>query len=192
MNYFKNQKMLVWAVAILVLINLFSLSALFIQHKKIADFRMMDDRSNKLPPLKFDRMEHFMKNEIGFTEAQIDSFRITRKAHAEAMQQLNMEVHKKKKQLMDGAFDDGLDYEETQKLISEIGGLQTKIEEISQKHLLELSRLCQPDQKKKLKKLVEEAMVRHRPNFQENDRRPNHHKAKMKEHRVRKHFNPDR
>ncbi|MCF8455366.1 MAG: hypothetical protein K9H62_05510 [Bacteroidales bacterium] len=129
---------------------------------------MMNNRPGDRTP-RFDKMEHFMKKEIGFSKSQIDSFRLSRKANSEAMQYLNMEIHKKKKQLMDGAFDESLNEDESQKLIREIADLQTKVEEISQKHLMEMSRLCRPDQKEKLKHLLEEAMVKHRPDFHDRD-----------------------
>lgn len=170
MNYFSNKKIYVWALVTLVLLNIFSLSALFIQHKRTANFMMMKNRPNERTP-RFDKIEHFMKKEIGFSDAQVDSFKVKRKAHSEAMQQLNMEIHKRKKQLMDGTFDETIDEVETQNLIREIGGLQTQIEEISQKQLLEMSRLCKPDQKEKFKHLMKEAMSKHGSKFTDQDHR---------------------
>lgn len=171
MNYFRNNKFTFWVLIILILLNIFSLSALFIKQEKIAD-PLRDGNLPGIKPLPFDRIEHFMKKEIGLSDAQIDSFRITREKHMKAMQHLNMEIHKRKKQLMDGAFDDSMDEEKSKVLLQEIGEYQHEIEEISLKHLLEMSRICEPNQKERLKHLLEEAMVKHRPDFQGREMRP--------------------
>ncbi|MEA3446114.1 MAG: hypothetical protein U9R19_15450 [Bacteroidota bacterium] len=113
-----------------------------------------------------------MKREIGFSKIQIDSFRYSKKMHIEKMQDLNSELHKMKKQLMDGAFDESFTTENANKLIREIGNVQIEIEQAGHNHLLEMKRICGDGQQEKLENLLKEAMIRHKPKFHKHKRPP--------------------
>jgi len=171
MSYF-NKKTFVWVIILLVIINIFSISALFVQHRRIETF-LPKDRFHTPRPPECTKIEHLMKYEIGFSDSQIESFNKLRDEHAIEMKSLNIQHYKLKQKLIDGAFTDIFTSEDADSLLQEISDIQLEIEKNNHYHLVKMKMICEPGQKGKLKKLLKEAMKRHNPKFHDrNCKRP--------------------
>ncbi len=186
MSYF-NKKTFVWVIILLVIINIFSISALFVQHSRIESFFPKDRLHTPRPP-ECTKIEHLMKHEIGFSDTQIESFNKLRDEHAIEMKLLNIQHYKLKQKLIDGAFTDIFTSEDADSLLQEISDIQIEIEKNNHYHLVKMKMICEPGQKEKLKELLKEAMKRHNPKFHDrNCNRPperNHNKSRKE---IRKH-----
>ncbi len=170
MNYFNNKKTFIWAIVVLVLLNFFSLAALFIQHKRFVAFVNMPGRPNFDHHPRTEKSDHFLTKEVGFNNNQIEEVKKLREIHIDKMKSLNVELHQLKKQLIDGAFSDDFTSEMADEIIMEVANVQVKIEEANHDHLMKMKKICTPDQQPRLKNLLEEAFTKHRPDFMKGEK----------------------
>lgn len=158
MDILTQQKFLKWAVIILVIINLSTLTFLWVTKPVPPNKEMRPAGDEKAGP----GLLHFLKEELKLNEAQADSILRIRNEQNMMIRPVIEKIHMTKKQLVDGVFENW--DQDNDSLTSEIGWLQSKIEMMTFNYLERIKNVLGPDQKENLKKLV--------GGFFLNDRRP--------------------
>ena len=181
-----NKKTLVWIIVALVVLNIASMVGHFIRHDNDRHHDEGDRVEDQMQP-RHERMESFIKREVGFTDAQLDSLQSERWRHSRETKALNLEIHKRRKEIMDRAFEADPNDTISEKLLVEIGLLQTELDRLSQEHFRNMGKMCKPGQREKLKKVFGEAALRQRPKFENNDCKSNKRKFRNRNKRHDKH-----
>jgi protein CpxP len=139
MTYIKNNKALVFIIAVLLLSNIAMLY--FYLTKKNCEDNNPKKQNN--PPGQF--MTDKLKNEVGFTDSQIARYREIRGKHKEAMKPLFEEINNTKDslyRLLGQTPSDSL----VNHYLEMIGDKQEAIDHRIFNHFLALKQLCTPEQ----------------------------------------------
>ncbi|KAA3604182.1 MAG: hypothetical protein DWQ06_04840 [Calditrichaeota bacterium] len=154
MDYFTNKKFMTWTIAILVLLNILTLSGIwflkFSPKPPFADF-----------PRK-ERSEFLLKKKLNLTDEQLQKFRDLRKKHFEETREFGNKIHNLKRELSEEVFKKTQNQSEVEKLIEKVGQLEMQIEKGKFKHFLELKSVCTPEQQKKFREIFKEIMPPHK------------------------------
>ena len=146
MEFQKKNRMMIWAITVLLIMNIATLALLwFSQFKK----------PKPLPPpgTQESLMEgvRFLEKELNLSEIQIQQFIDSRNRHATKSEEIHDKIYQLKKQILDEVFKPAPDSVKIQKLSNKIGQQQAELERILFKHFSELNSYCRPEQQEKLK-----------------------------------------
>ena len=162
MDYFTNKRFVIWTIIILVILNLFTLSAFWFTRifnilpiQPIAMHEFHDINRNQ--------GDKFMEKELNLSEEQKKKFEESREKHHNQSKALHEEIYVLKEQLIDELFSTEVDSSKIKTLSEEIGMKQTELEMQNNTHILELKSICNPDQQEKLSMLFNEMLKRSRP-----------------------------
>jgi Spy/CpxP family protein refolding chaperone len=149
MNFLTKNRLAVISIIILVILNLFTLSALWFQRF---------GENHKPPPHHFEMNkqgngEEFLENELELTEEQAKQFEELRLKHFEKTKILMDEIHRYKKEITDELFSSTPDTNKVNLLSEEIGKNEAELERLSFSHFMKLKSVCQPEQKEKFERL---------------------------------------
>ena len=158
MDILTQQKFMKWTVVILVILNLSTLSFLWLT--KPGTIKPEERTADNDKPGR--GLMFFLKDELKLSDAQADSILKIRDEQQREIQSVLERIYKTKKQLVDGVFENW--EQDNDSLAAEIGNLQTKIEILTYNYLTRIKNVLGPDQKTNLKKLI--------GGFFLNDRRP--------------------
>ncbi len=137
MNYFKEKKFAFWAIIILVVLNLSTLTMIWI-HKPPRPFPP-PPRSEKLIP-------DFVIAELNLDEKQAIAFEASEQQHIQNIKPLLDSLHQCKQQLFQSAFENAVDSAKINDLTSRIGSIAQKIDIITFFHVTELKNICNSHQ----------------------------------------------
>ena len=158
MDILTQQKFMKWAIAVLIIINLSTLAFLWLTKPEAIE--QQEKTVQRDVPAR--GLIHFLKGELKLNDAQADSILKIRDEQHEKIQPLIQRIHRTKKQLVDGVFENWKQNNDS--LTVEIGKLQSKIEMLTYIHLSRIKNVLGQGQKENFKKLVGEFFL--------NDRRP--------------------
>ncbi len=141
-----------WIIIILVLLNIASLSGLWILY------------SNQAPPpprKENDRtpLEDVIIEGVGLDEAQALQFRQLHLVHRKLKDSLDAETFKLKGLMQKELFAAFPDTAKMSQMVQQIAALHAEHERQLYNHFLDLKRLCRPDQFENLEKLLNEMLV---------------------------------
>ena len=148
MDIFKQKRILLVVITILVLLNLTTIFLLWIGKPK----RMMD--RTEMPGHQKGRIEQLLKKELSFSDQQIEKYIVVRKTHQEKMIELNQAIRKIKKEMFDQILNDYYNKIIRDSLLNRSLEKQREIEELTFEHFLDLKEICSDDQEKELKKIM--------------------------------------
>jgi len=152
MDYFSKNKISVWIIVILVLLNLFTLSTIWYNQL----------RRPVRPPRE--EMRHhrqgleMLGQKLKLTDEQVKIFEGMRQQHFEKMKPLQEEIISVRQQLMDELSKAEPDTALVNILIKSIGDKETVLERNRFEHFMELRSVCTPEQKEKFEILLRELM----------------------------------
>jgi protein CpxP len=158
MDIFTKNKFTVITIALLILINLFTLLIIWFGGRDIFGPPRM-----KHSPENADRVVFFLKNELGLNEAQVQEYQQLRLKYREQIREINDDIHRLKRELLDQLFSDRVDSQKVNQLIQSIGEKQKIAERITFNHFLEMKNLCGEGQQEKLRRLLDEFLRPPRP-----------------------------
>ncbi|NVN94375.1 MAG: hypothetical protein HXX18_03720 [Bacteroidetes bacterium] len=144
MNYFKEKKFAFWAIVILVVLNVATLSMIWL-HKPPRPFPP-PPRSEKLIP-------DFVIAELKLNATQQMAFNESEQQQMRKITPLLDSLHQYKQQLFLSAFENSTDTANMKIMIHQIGLLAEKIDLYTFYHVIELGNICNVEQKQMLKDL---------------------------------------
>jgi len=158
MDYFTNKKFVTWTIIILVALNVFTLSSIWLTKLFRPDPFHLTFHEERRPPV-----DNFIERELDLSKDQIRKFEESRERHKIQSKALNDVIFVKKEKLIYELFISEADSVEIKKISEEIGIMQTELEMQNNSHILELKSICNPEQQEKLKFLFNEMLEKSRP-----------------------------
>jgi len=158
MDIFKQKHYLGLVVILLVLLNLTTLTMLWIGRPE----RQAPLRGPRNLIEEQHRIQQLLKEELGFDEAQIEQYLQMRRKHGERVRQLDEEIRQLKKQMFDEVLQENPQPTLSDSLLKLTQEKQLQIERLTFQHFLDLKKICKPEQQDKLKLLMHE-MFRRQP-----------------------------
>jgi Spy/CpxP family protein refolding chaperone len=151
MNFFTSKRLITTAFVLLVLFNITLLSALWLQNTR---------RPEPPPGGHPFNHENFFSRALDFNESQTISFEKLRQEHFLKVRPEKEAIAPLKKQLVEESLSDNPDTKKTDSLVAAIGVHQAAIERELVLHFHQLSKLCTPEQRGKLKEVLENMATR--------------------------------
>lgn len=177
MDLIKQNKFIGWVIAILVVLNLLSLTMIWIQKDRTVVTSPRE--SAGLPPGSV----QLMQREIGLSDEQASRFQQMRSDHMEKAKKINDELDDLKLSMVDEIFKPQSDQKRVDTVAAKIGMLQSQVEKMRFEHFKALVQICNPEQKAKLYPILLEVFGKkgpnERPEIKSTDQRK-HDKAEMK------------
>jgi protein CpxP len=153
MDYFSKNKISLWIIAILVLLNLFTLSTIWYGRFHIPDrFPRREGRPQRQEGLKV------LEQKLNLTAEQIKIFEDLRQQHFEKMKPLHHEIFSIRQELMGEAAKTEPDTARIRELTSRIGEKETERERNIFEHFAAMRSVCTPAQREKFEILLRELM----------------------------------
>jgi len=150
MDIFKQNRNLMIVVIILVILNITTLTFLWLGKPKNPPHREFVRNRIEEP----NKIKTLLKNELGFDEQQSEEYLKLRRDNRRKIEKLNFEIRKIKKQMFDEALKEGSNNTNSDSLLNLAQSKQTEIERLTIQHFVNLKNLCKPDQIGKLEMLV--------------------------------------
>lgn len=148
MDVFKQNRYLMIVIVLLVILNVGTLLMLWIGKPQ----KPVLPAGERIP----DQLPRLLKNEFGFNDNQIEKFMKSRDKHRRQMMQLNNEIRSIKKQMFDEVFTEDPQPVLSDSLLKLSQEKQAQIEQLTYQHFFELRKMCNPEQQKKLQKMIHE------------------------------------
>ncbi len=150
MDIFKQKNYLIVTVIILIILNFGILTMLWInkpEHPKMPN-RPQDK------PNEQEHIGSLLKEELSFTDEQIEKYLDLRKINREQMSELENEIRDLKRQMFNKVILENSELPISDSLLSMILDKQGQIEKLTYQHFLDLNQLCDSEQQKKLQLLI--------------------------------------
>jgi len=161
MDYFSKKRLAFWGVALLVIMNISALATVWFQQHRPQELARRPERRE--PPQE--RVNQFLTDELGLTEAQTAKFAEYQSRHFAHAREIREAMRDLKQELFHELS--APDTVKAEKLAAAIGAKQSELEKITFYHFLGLKRLCTPEQQAKLEALFGELLrmldPRHKP-----------------------------
>ena len=150
MDFFTKNKFSFWIIVLLVMLNILTLTVLWVQK-----FRPLPPPGSD-HPMEMNRpgnVQHFLKRELHLSDQQAHKMEKFRQQHFLKSRKVRRNIHRLKKQIMDELFQSSVDSLKINKLAFEIGNRQAELETLLFYHFMDLKSICEPGQEPKLKRL---------------------------------------
>jgi len=150
MDFLSEKKYMKWIIVILILLNLATISFLWINRLKGPGNRelIIPDKPPK------EKLAEFLTAELELTESQATKITSLREDHFKSVDKILQKIHANKKNLMDNLFEGTETTEMASLLTKKIGELQSELELLTFNHFLEMKQILGPNQKDNLKELI--------------------------------------
>ncbi len=154
MNYFKEKKFASWAIAILVLLNIFTITLLWLGRPE-----------NRRPPMMHrERMlNDFIAHELDFNPVQRVTFDQQAEAYIEQMKSIHLKIDDIKQQLYNTIYAAKKDSAYNDSLTNVIGKMEIDLNNITYKHLMDIKKLCNDAQQQKYSAFLKDVLGALRP-----------------------------
>lgn len=143
MNYFTNQRLLVWLVIILVILNICTLTTFWVFGKKF--HRPLEGKHGA------GCIEKFLAHELNFSKDQEEKLLQSDRIYFPKIGQLFNNIEEQKMKMSEQIFAPRQDTLFIDSLIRNIGVKEAEIERLIFYHLKELNSICDKKQQEKLK-----------------------------------------
>lgn len=161
-----------WIIGILLAVNIFSITIVWILVTK--EKRPPHEMNHEKPPAA----EKMLQKELNLTDQQVIKFEELRKENFERMKVKIDKLNELKRQLSGQIFVAAKDTVKINRLTGEIGELQAGMEKLLFNHFSELVSLCSDEQKEKFKPILQKVisgnppgnMPERKPGFEKGNR----------------------
>jgi periplasmic protein CpxP/Spy len=166
MDMFSQKKFMIWTIALLVLLNVLSLTALWYQRieQPLQPERQGDQRQESVT--------QFLNRELQLSDSQKVEFERLRKEYVENSTTLNQEMRESKTALFDLVGASSPDKATIGKLTKDIGEKQAALDLLLFNHFAALRNICTPSQQEKFKTLLRDIRELMRPQNRPGERPP--------------------
>jgi hypothetical protein len=148
MDIFKQNKILTVTIIILVILNLATLSLLWLGKPKHDIIRGPENRGNEKV-----RIQEMLNKELGFSDEQVQRFIALREEHKEKTTKLSNDLMGVKKEMFEQAmYGDNVVLSDS--LLNLSLKIQGQLEKVTFQHFLQLKQICTPKQRENLFKLM--------------------------------------
>jgi Spy/CpxP family protein refolding chaperone len=158
MDLIRQNKFIGWVIAMLVALNLLTLTIIWFQM----------DKKNQ-PPVNADKKPtpgsvRLMQNEIGLSDDQANQFEQMRSDHMKKTKELNDALDDLKLRVVDELFNPHSGQSRVDSIAAKIGTLQSQLEIMRFEHFRALVQICNTEQKEKLYPVLREVFSKKGPN----------------------------
>ena len=152
MDIYKQKRYLVFLVVLLIILNLATLLMIWL-NKPQQPFR---DRKQFGSEQETGHIQKLLKDELGFDETQTKQYLKMQAEQRKTVMQLQNEIKQIKKQMFDEVLQDNPKPTISDSLLALTQEKMVKLEHTTYSYLLDLKKLCKPEQRDKLKFLIGE------------------------------------
>ena len=170
MDIFKQKRYLVLLVVLLIILNLATLLMIWLNKP----YPPILDRPRLGPEQETTHIKQLLKDELGFDETQIKQYLKMQDEQRDKVLQLQNEIRQIKKQMFDEVLQDNPKPTLSDSLLSLTQEKMIALEQLTYSYLLDLKKLCKPEQRDKLKFLIGEFFRQNPPRGMNNDGPPPH------------------
>jgi hypothetical protein len=164
MDVIQKNRYLWFSVVSLVVLNLILLALLWLGRPS---------RSGRMPPpQKPERIRELLKEQLNFSDEQVQRYLELREQHHQRARQLEAEIRDLKREMFSQVLDEQAPAAVSDSLLNLVLEKQAELEKVTFQHFLDLKSLCGPGQKEKLKVLMGEVFRRNMPGKPEGDGPP--------------------
>jgi hypothetical protein len=156
MDVIQKNRYLWITVVSLVVLNLVLLALLWLGRPT---------RSGHMPPQKPERIRELLKEQLDFSDDQVQRYLELREQHHRHTQRLEAEIRDLKREMFSQVLDERAPIAVSDSLLSLVLEKQAELEKVTFQHFLDLKSLCGPGQKEKLKVLMGEVFRRNMPSM---------------------------
>jgi Spy/CpxP family protein refolding chaperone len=157
MDWVRQYKLKNWLIAVLVVLNLLTVSILWIQTAKTNE----PQRKEQGP--RSSESVQLMAKALDLSKEQMNHLNNIRTGLLDQLKEKNDRLNEKKRELAEELFKTNPDTSSAKRTTEEIGELQSKVELLRFQHFYELLALCTPEQKEKLRPIIVEVIGRKPP-----------------------------
>lgn len=168
MDIFKQKRYLVLLVVFLIILNLATLLMIWLNQLQ----QPIMDRKHPGPEQETAHVQKLLKDELGFDETQIKQYFKMQAEQRNKVLQLQNEIRQIKKQMFDKVLEDVPEPMLCDSLLKLSQDKMVELEQLTFQYLLELKKLCRPDQQHNLKLLIDEFFRQNPPQRMSHDRPP--------------------
>ena len=158
MDLIKQNKFIGWVIAVLVVLNISTITIIWMQSGKKEPY-IVNEQGN--PTQGSVRL---IQREIGMSDDQTNKFLEMRKELQEKMRKTNDELDNLKLGLVEEIFKPVSDIKRVDSMVGIIGNLQSKVEKMRFEHFRSLEQICNEEQREKLQPVLKEVFGKKPPN----------------------------
>ena len=171
MDIFKQKRYLVLLVILLVILNLATLLMIWLNKPPAP----MMERQRRGPGEETAHIQQLLKDELGFDETQTKQYLKMQTEQREKVLRLQNEIQQIKKQMFDEVLQDNPKPTLSDSLLALTQEKMVTLEQTTYSYLLDLKKLCKPEQRDKLKFLIGEFFRQNPPKGMNNGGPPPPH-----------------
>lgn len=149
MDIFKKNRLTMWVIVLLVVLNLLTISAIWMKN-----FPRFDKRKSG--------GEAFLIEELKLTDEQAEQFRELREIHFDETKEIHREMNDLRKAITDELFRENPDSAKVMRWAREVGEMHSAIERARFLHFQALKEPLEPEQRDKFRAVMRE-LQRKRP-----------------------------
>ena len=159
MDTFTQKRYLTITIAVLVILNLGTLTLLMIGRPQ--NFRPPGQGQD--PQYNKERIHHLLQQELGFDKSQVDTYLHMRETHQHRVRQIDQRLREVKRQMFDAALRDEQPAILSDSLLTLTQALNAQLDRLTFEHLVDLRKLCRSDQQDELQVLIHELFRNQHP-----------------------------
>ena len=200
MNKLTKKQLLVGGLILLFVINIAALGTIIYQNQQYntrQDFReeperswrdsrrekrydkhMHKDRDDRSHQRRGNRFDHYIKDELNFSESQFDKFIELRVGNKDKQHAIVEKLAKKRKEMMKELSRSNPDTTKLKQIAEEIGSLHKELKNKTIEHFMEVKQICNPSQKEKFNDLIRRMEEHHEPRYSPGSRPGPHPQSK--------------
>jgi hypothetical protein len=152
MSYFNNKNIAIWAIVILVILNITALSFLFVNRPDNITKYEQQERETR-----HNRVRNFMRDDLQLNDTQLNVLQKEGEQYYLETRNYNKEIHNYKRLLYRELFnEEGIDSLRIKAFIDSIALKHGDIEMAKFEHFNRIKGICNPDQVQKFDELMDE------------------------------------
>ncbi len=155
MDLFTKNRLTVITIVVLLVLNIFTITMLWIDKFGDSGFRK--------PGQGRENINKFLFSELNLSQEQSDQFREARIKHHQKSKALKDEIFRLKQRIINQVFEENPDEDLVEDLSSRIGELETEFEKEIYSHFTQLKNICNEDQVGKFEQIFREVFTRRGP-----------------------------
>jgi hypothetical protein len=159
MDIYKQKRYLIFLVVLLIILNLATLLMIWLNKPQ----QPLMDRKHLGPEQETEHIQQLLKDELGFDEAQTEQYLKLREEQKERVSLIQNEIKRIKKQMFDEVLKDNPQTTLSDSLLQLSQEKMVILEHTTYSYLLELKKLCKPEQRDKLKFLIGDFFRQNQP-----------------------------
>jgi len=160
MDVFTKNRLTVWGVAVLVILNVVLLSTLWWSHIHRAPLQRPQGNG---PGRHYRAMTQFLERELDLNAQQVEQLHTLFEQHVDQVSLVMQDMHEYRQAMHRALFAEDANSAQLTELSEKIGQKQAQVERLRFQHFRDVASLCDPAQQERLQGLVGEILLRAGP-----------------------------